>query len=973
MALSEARDKIRSLRVRNFEERPEWFVPNGALESCLTRETITSILRSCDLKQWSISELCDLVADGARKVLSVLVLIGEHTSITAFIENDRRLHYQRLDSQIPFRMEALKEMIPHCADEFFAKQWELAAPMFSQRLSRTRFDPNTTLPFLQREHIGKGGFGNVWKIVIPPGHHDFEAVDPETNAEFALKELETQSPRDANTAMNQEHEVLANLHHLRHPNLIPLLSFYTHRAKLYLLFPLAKGGDLDKIIRSPSWPAEFAQHHAVYGALAGLASGLQALHMYRSTSCGLSMIGYHHDIKPKNVLVNHDAFVLADFGLAKLKESDDSKTTLAAGLGWYAAPEVETYYANLENRVEFRKGIIGRASDIWSFGCVLLEVLVYMALGADGVNRFRQSRTYRVAAYGTKTFFKGAAINPAVTDILEELDENDNPSMKGAVSLARRILVMGPERRLKAQQIAAWLRFLFLNSSFQRAHRDCSQLPDVHEPRDWDVKVEWVKFEQWANVLQLGHDGLGYESLQDNVKAVFGEEGPTKAMIGELNDLGCNAHEGPTTDDVVKLALVYRLQSANDALCRALPQCVQDSIQQRVEVQVLAECSDLDLEQIGHLFQTKPNTYDLGVRAAIRRMYDMTESAERSPDESVVINGILLRDREPFQSCIRAQYLRGRDAANVPVLIEWIVYAQHWAGAEVGTTMFNRIGALVRFLSCLQTQSSSASSRILPCLGYFHEAANSRFGLVYELQNSAVSLVSLHEIIADTADQRHRPSLEEIYKFCFELSAALLEFHKFNWLHKNVSSFQILIQRFANPQKKEGRRVSLADFKVIGFNSSRPSHPDEYTEGAWTKSDEQRKYQHPEYLQHAKRYRARYDYYSLGLVLAEMGMWKTLKGMRVPDDDQGTGNPGSRSKSRGFLVKSVIPSLPHRMGTKFRDVVEACLTEEPWQSSDEGATTMDSALRDARSMLVFEKTVVRTLQELAQRAQRAQY
>ncbi|KAK3368038.1 kinase-like domain-containing protein, partial [Podospora didyma] len=164
--------------------------------------------------------------------------------------------------------------------------------------------------------------------------------------------------------------MLAKLNILKHPNITELLGSYTLGDKLNLLFPLAfrslgsyfKTGELSL--------AGFPDNSSVIFAVAGLASALQALHLYRSED--VSLIGCHHDIKPDNILVMDGKLVLSDFGLSTLKEGVHSDTYLRFGQGFYLAPETEDCDDN------FARHRIGRPSDIWSLGCVLMELMVFM-------------------------------------------------------------------------------------------------------------------------------------------------------------------------------------------------------------------------------------------------------------------------------------------------------------------------------------------------------------------------------------------------------------------------------------------------------------------------------------------------------------------------------------------------------------------------------------------------------------------
>lgn len=86
-----------------------------------------------------------------------------------------------------------------------------------------------------------------------------------------------------------------------------------------------------------------------------LASGLQYIHSIKIR---------HRDIKPQNILVSGDRVFLSDFGIA-LDWEHLSRSTTTADSGktlLYAAPEV----ARFEKR--------NSAADIWSLGCVFMEI-----------------------------------------------------------------------------------------------------------------------------------------------------------------------------------------------------------------------------------------------------------------------------------------------------------------------------------------------------------------------------------------------------------------------------------------------------------------------------------------------------------------------------------------------------------------------------------------------------------------------
>ena len=70
---------------------------------------------------------------------------------------------------------------------------------------------------------------------------------------------------------------------------------------------------------------------------------------------------------------------------------------------------------------------------------------------------------------------------------------------------------------------------------------------------------------------------------------------------------------------------------------------------------------------------------------------------------------------------------------------------------------------------------------------------------------------------------------------------------------------------------------SIGSLYLAGFNHSRPNIQTAFTEGPHKNPGEE-KYQHPQYTngQSRQRFKEGYDYYSVGSVLLEIGLWKSL-------------------------------------------------------------------------------------------------
>ena len=195
----------------------------------------------------------------------------------------------------------------------------------------------------------------------------------------------------------------------------------------------------------------------------GLASAIEYLH-----SCDIggedenkTIIGYHHDIRPHNILVRRDTFVLADFGLAKMKERDSSSSSYKGGGGDYIAPEC------LERGAHIRC-----AADIWSFGGVMVDIASYIEGGSEG----RSAAHNRREAYGpypgaiTFFFFLDGEVKPAVMETIKYLQRDpSDKTIRTLLMLSEAMLKVEPDARPDANVIRENTAYIALKSLFRAA------------------------------------------------------------------------------------------------------------------------------------------------------------------------------------------------------------------------------------------------------------------------------------------------------------------------------------------------------------------------------------------------------------------------------------------------------------------------------------------------------------------------
>jgi len=158
-----------------------------------------------------------------------------------------------------------------------------------------------------------------------------------------------------------------------------------------------------------------------YSSIVGLASAINHIHnfTYEMGGKNLNFKGYHHDLKPGNILIQQRKFIIADFGLSKFKADANTSSTLhKVGTTAYLPPEA----ANLNPETSFDDPIVGRGVDVWAFGCILAEIATYLLRGSQGVGEFSRRRATKVSAsMRDDSFHAHGEVKEEVKEWLESL------------------------------------------------------------------------------------------------------------------------------------------------------------------------------------------------------------------------------------------------------------------------------------------------------------------------------------------------------------------------------------------------------------------------------------------------------------------------------------------------------------------------------------------------------------------------
>jgi len=192
-----------------------------------------------------------------------------------------------------------------------------------------------------------------------------------------------------------------------HEHLIRLLVTFEHHDQFHLVFHWADGNLLEFWQEPRYWPENLDRGNPEVARwmakqCLGLAKALQTIQTSvvkqqdgQSHHSEFNKVyGRHGNVKPENILwfsddglgARHGQFgvlKISDFGMADFRGSQSAQDAASHGTAMsrtYRAPEYDV------------NGVLSPRCDIWSFGCILLEFVVWYVRGGNGVTGFSDHR-----------------------------------------------------------------------------------------------------------------------------------------------------------------------------------------------------------------------------------------------------------------------------------------------------------------------------------------------------------------------------------------------------------------------------------------------------------------------------------------------------------------------------------------------------------------------------------------------------
>ncbi|KAF4944591.1 hypothetical protein FSARC_14634 [Fusarium sarcochroum] len=865
---------LKQLQIKNASKN--YFVPEAAFFHLMTDEQVNIAIAESDIDAYRRDEIANQVCRRGKKIFGILILANGASLLQRFIEAD-----QLEDARLPFTEEILTETVG-----------------------------------LSDGQAGSGGFGIVYEVVINPDHQTLGNVFPER---FVRKEF------SKNQSHYTELQNLAVLNTLKHPNIVELLSSYAYDdVRHNLLFPLATHGSLKDFMTKDRQLTGFLSDDSVLTALAGLSSAIKSLHEFFEDKLDLALIGFHHDLQPRNILVTENTFILADFGLSKLKPSDeDSETPFRNRMDDYVAPECEDWENNYE------PGPVHRSSDIWSFGCVLAEIVTYVSQSCTGVRDFREARKFKRPGNTHHSFHCGPQVSSTgVTDWLSNLETSSSPSFVLIIQLVKRILSLDPFVRPRAVEVERFLRFVAIHRSVTRIDGRFEQLQEKY-PKQLDPVLEMIRFQSWSYAAGVLEAKDVEAKLSHNILDQFNNISEVLLRLEHDIESRLSRENTKTYLDTSQLSKII------DQLHFHLDDRQSEVSRDYFKVSIFKN-HDHIRNTINDGANETPPSHEIRMRMNIQDMTRLLDQDSDPHSRSLVIDPSQVDGLRDF-----GQHHHGTQRNVVPphqVWVEWRKYA-HSTDKETMDKLYDRTAKLSELLS----REKPKAMRTMNCTGFMHKPDKQALGLIFDFPVTLAARmplipVNLSEVIRGTQAFEDLPDLNSRFGLAHTLAAALFEFHSVGWLHKSLTSDNVI---FFKREEDPVIHVELSPW-LVGFNHSKPDDPLGFTSGLSETAS--RMYHHPNYIDIQHGFRLEFDYYSLGIILLEIGHWKPFREMTKTWT-------GSYEERRQRLLKGRIPNLRKTMGREYSEAVRFCV---------EAATNLTSSEGDHYKMILsfLERVVI---------------
>jgi len=313
-------------------------------------------------------------------------------------------------------------------------------------------------------------------------------------------------------------------------------------------------------------------------------------------------------------------------------------------------------------------------------------------------------------------------------------------------------------------------------------------------------------------------------------------------------------------------------------------------------------------------------------------LYGSSTKVAKYEDEWCRIGEVLVEYRKYSSELVRASQFKLPDLEQLKVPVRslaWLLHEASFTESQDGNPLSGQL-AIYTF----------------QCLGYIDQPENQRTILLYQLPKSTTpqatnKIITLHDWISvtelggDPGTVLPKPSLGSRFFLAYALCLTVLNIHSSGWVHKNIWSHGIVMFPSSRPSNTASRNFIPY---LTGWDSSRLIAAG--TDLVADTKVEPNYYRHPIRQGYPQSpFKVEHDIYALGVVLLEIGLWKTVRSIFKSQIDKATtqGKLPPPELIKGELLEQARDGLPSEMGDLFAKAVERCLTSS-FEVGDEAET-----------------------------------
>jgi serine/threonine protein kinase len=783
-----------------------------------------------------------------------------------------------------------------------------------------------------------------------------------------LKRIASVSANANNTEyqFRKEIDCLQILRMLKNPNIVELLCSFTYMNHCHLIFPQLPM-NLSEFLKRKERFGDFVYDITFYRALQGLSSALDAVHnlklSLRDHDTELQRIGYHHDLRPANILVSQDTFLLADFGLASIKDIEQgSKTYFKETKGDYFAPECQA--------IDFTNQVVSRPIDIWAFGCMIIDIATYIKCGPRGLRNAIESRGIEVLPGWTDfRFYHDGGLRPAVRAHMDDLvrADTDAGEIEGLLYVVKLMLEIEPTARITSVEALSHLLYITTRACFYRATKSveayftCLEIEPSGGPSKLDMRFAFTKLRAWGDLLGFSSHTVRCSDFDAVVSALDSSEYAMQTdllYIESQFSLAWNQRTLPKAggEPDPHFELEVSFGKVVNKLVQYLNKKLQRQLESVWERHLLATSNLESTSRYGTaLGETDPRNQRLEAMAEMKKLqsaFSELTSLEPIYENLLVPEQNLKRERDVGGHIFGRLVVPGNK--DEEVLVERFPYSASWKSQSPEETMV-RIGFLAHLLS---KEQQPLSFQTLHCRGFTMSDSEAAFKFLFELPRSdgkpTCNPKTLHKLLSmGQAGEHHgwKPDLQQRIRLAQRLVSTVHALHTVSWLHKDIRSLSVMFFPSANEKFED---IDLSAFYLVNFQTSRPDGIIWTTVGPDPNADS--RHHHPDYVSEdsigtdqslsenailltcseiGNRFCKAYDIYSLGIILLEIGAWKPIKLFHERHAGE------SPHAFRRILLDKYVPKLVKEVGLRYQQVVQRCLGGYFDGDIDESATYRD--------------------------------